>query len=600
VVLLPGLPNNGSAGFSSKATLWMASKEKCMRKVFAFLIITLALSGYVWGQIPSDNKLYFDLYEIYNNMYDSIFDLTDNYFSAVPTVSTESRYSASRFDSYVGGFIDPRGYNPNIGTFFFLGGYPANNNVDTTAPLTPGDPVVNPAGPDFFFPGGSYAVSLGFGKTIINDMYLAAYYGGSLVNAFGQTKKNLTDPDKYDTYTFSTWRNKLAILFGIAGMGFRFDLIMNNPQSQKESIEDGKQVITNMEHGAAVALTWGTHMGQFSPYAKFGLKYPNSVITEEEGKKMTSLSGGKWAFSAGTGYDFTDHSSIWADFLLGGQFKQSVSGDSEALIGVKPFKDGGTFGIGLKAGYSHTFEAGNLSLGLGPNMKIGSTYVSKYSWDDDNSDKYPFDNFFDFKMGIDIGLRYKPSDKFAFYTGAGLQFLELNAHNLFGGEDDYKSKETEWQLFGIGWEGSRLRAGGELGFGMTFNPSEYLTFGFGLNSVLDNIVKFNIRKMTVEAGPFWGADYDSFSSWATSMFDGTKLDITVSVRVPPGGIPPEDHKSFKDYFKNSKIFKVFRDYKDFKEFRAKSAAESEAASVESAASVAEPEAFPVETAEDTE
>ena len=561
--------------FAKPPSEWLA-KEKCMKKIFAFIVIALALCGSAWGQIPGDNKLYKDFYEIYSNLYYSIFDLTDLY-SAVPTTSTESRFSASRFDSSVGSFIDPKSYNPAVGTFFFLGGFPAGSNLVDTNYLTPGSPMTNPVGPDQFYPGGSYAVSLGFGKTITDDIYLAAYYGGSLANAFGQRTIGKSNPDTYDTYAFYTWRNKLALLLGIHGMGFRLDVTMNNPQSQKETTEDGKHAITKMDYGTGIALTWGTNIGKFSPYAKFGYKFSDSgVITQDGDKKMTTLSGGKWGFSTGSGYNLPNHSSLWADFLLGGQFKQSLSGDSKALIGVAPYRDGGSFGIGLKAGYSKTIEGDKASFGIGPNMRIGSTYVSKYSWTDDESKKYPSDNFFNFSMGSDLGLRFKPSDQFAFYTGAGFQILELNAHNLSGGKGNYKTKESEWELYGIDWRSSKLLAGGELGFGMTFSPSNYLSLGFGLNTLLDNIVKINIKKMTIESGDFWGADYDNFFSWATSMFNGVKFDMTVSFKIPSGGIPPEHRKSFKDYSNDLENSKAGVFIRDFKDFRAQRAAESEA------------------------
>ena len=543
-----------------------------MRKILVLLVITLAVSGTVWGQIPSDNKLYRDFYRQYGNLYSSIFDFTDMY-NAVPTTSTESRYSAGRFDSYMGGFIDTRGYNHDTGTYFFMGGFPGSSYVGDTDYLTPGNPMLNPSGPDQFFPGGSYAVSFGLGKTITDKLYMAAYYGGSLVNAFGQTTKNETDPNIYDSFEFFTWRNRLAVLFGINGMGFRFDLLMFNPQSQKISLEDGKEVYIKNQYGTGFALTWGMDINKFSPYVKFGIKLSDSgEITQNEGKEMTILSGSKWGFLTGTGYPFTDTSGIWVDFLLGGQFKQSLGGDSLELIGITPYKDGGSFGIGLRTGYYCSFEAGRWTLGLGPYMRIGSTNVSRYSWLDEDSDKYPSDNFLNFKMAADIGLRYQPG-KFAFYTGAGLQFLEYNLRTRPGGLDDFRSKEKEWELFGIEWEDSKTLAGGELGFGMTFNPNEYISFGFGLNSILDNLVKFNIKKMTIESGTFWGSDSDSISSWAASLFDNAKLDMTVSIRIPPDGIPQEERKTFEDYKNNFRNIKIIKDIREFREFRAQNADE---------------------------
>jgi len=555
-----------------------------MRKILVFLVIVLTISGTVWGQIPSDNKLYRDFYRHYGNIYSSVFDFTDMY-NAVPATSTESRFSAGRFDSYMGGFADTRGYNPDIGTFFFMGGFPGSSNIGDTDYLTPGNPMENPSGPNPFFPGGSYAVSMGLGKTINDNLYMAVYYGGSMVDAFGQTTKNENDSNKYDTFNFFTWRNRMAVLFGINGMGFRFDLLMFNPLSQKISFEDGKEVIIQNRHGSGFALTWGMDrdafssvaqsMGikadKFSPYVKLGIKGSDTgVITQNDGKKMTALSGSKWGFLTGTGYPLSDTSGLWLDFLLGGQFKKSLSGDSEELAEEKPYRDGGSFGIGLRTGYYNSLDVGNLTIGFGPYMRLGSTYVSRYLNKDENSDKYPADNFLNFRMVTEIGLRYRAGSKFAFFTGAGLQILEFNLRSLPGGKDEFKSKEREWELFGIDWEDHKMLAGGDLGFGMTFNPNEYITFGFGLNSILDNLIKVNIKRMSVEAGPFWGADYDSISSWAASIFDGVKLDMTLSVRIPPDGIPAEERKTFEDYRNNFRNIKIIKNVREFREFRANS------------------------------
>jgi hypothetical protein len=116
---------------------------------------------------------------------------------------------------------------------------------------------------------------MGFGKTLANNMYLAAYYGGSIVNAFGQTTKNATDPKKYDTYAYSIWRHNLAILFGITGMGFRLDLIADNAASDRKTVADRRDITHVLENGASLALGWGASFGKWSPYAKLGFKFPD-------------------------------------------------------------------------------------------------------------------------------------------------------------------------------------------------------------------------------------------------------------------------------------------------------------------------------------
>jgi len=535
-----------------------------MRRFLIFVIITLVICGNAWGQIPRDDKLFFDFYEQYSNRYFNIFDLTDLY-SAVPTISTEARYSALQFGSNVDSFIDTRGYNPAIGTFFFMGGFPSQDYISTTNYLTPGSQMSNPFG-SFFFPGGSYAFSAGFGKTISDNIYIAAYFGGSLISAYGHKTDNVIDPEKADTYSYGIWRNNLAVLFGISDMGFRLDLIMNNPESQTITIEDDKQQYIDRNFGISLALSWGMGLGNFSPHAKFGLTLSDSTtITIDDGKKMTRSPGGKWAFIAGTGYNLPSSGSVWTDFLLGGQFQGFLSGDSKEITDVDPFRGGGSFGIGVKSGYSNSFAAGKYILNYSPNIKIGSTYLSQFNETLEGSENYPFHNFIDISLGMDIGLRFKPNNKFAFYTGVGLGFFELTYWNLVFGKDDYKSNEVHWQIYGIEWDSSRTLAGGELGFGMTFKPNDYVSIGFGLNSILDKLFQFNIRKMTIETGSFWNTDYDSLASWASGFMDFSKLDLTISITIPPGGIQPIERRSFQDYLYD---IKFIRDIRDFREFRA--------------------------------
>jgi len=127
-----------------------------MKKVLFMVVAALIISGTVWGQN--------DPFPIPGPVIDGIFDLGN----AVPTMSTEARYSAGQFTTDVDNFINVLDYNPAIGTFFFLGGFPDNGTVNTTDVL-----------------GDNNRISLGAGKTF-GFGYLALYYGGNLIRASGK------------------------------------------------------------------------------------------------------------------------------------------------------------------------------------------------------------------------------------------------------------------------------------------------------------------------------------------------------------------------------------------------------------------------------
>ena len=550
----------------------------------------VTLTTNTWG-LPNQDRLYFSLYQIYSNIFFTVFDMA-GMFNAVPTVSTESRFSAGRFDSSVGSFIDPRFFNQDIGTFFFLGGFPSSQFIGDTSFLTPGTPVTNPTGGSPFFPGGPWAVNFGFARTLNENMYLAVYYGGSIVYAYGHRAPNAAAPDTYDTFAFGSWRNRLAVLFGMSNHGFRLDLVMNNPHSQRLTTEDGAEATILRQHGKAIGLTWGTTFDRLSPFARVGFRFPSQqTISVEDSYRMSTTTGSIGSFVAGTGFNLTDHSSVWGELLLARQFRKAMRGDSLEMVGVEPYRDGGVFGIGMNTGYAHSFYAGRMSFGLGINFGMGSTFLNHYSHGFPDSDRWTSDHFFDLRLNIEMGARFALNEKFSFYTGAALNIFEFNRHSFPFGQDEFSTRETRWQLFGFNWQQSRLmNPAGELGIGMTFSPNNYVVFGFGLNSVLDNIVRFNIRNMTVDAGPIWGADADSFSSWAAGIFDGIRLDMTASITIPPGGVTPRERRTFRD----GRIYGFFNDIREFRKFRA--AEETEEFSVEETP-VAEYETTPGEEEE---
>jgi len=161
-----------------------------MKNCILALVILAIAGGIAWGQVV---------------------DATEN------VMSVEKRYSAGQFSSDVDNYISPNFYDPQIGTFVFMGGYGAADKPPASA--VPGN-----------------IVSAGFGKTLGNN-YLGLFYAAEAVNANGSHRDKDTPPkqDGKENIDISdaTWNNKLAVLFGTANMGFRFDMTLENVNDYK-------------------------------------------------------------------------------------------------------------------------------------------------------------------------------------------------------------------------------------------------------------------------------------------------------------------------------------------------------------------------------
>jgi hypothetical protein len=242
-------------------------------------------------------------------------------------------------------------------------------------------------------------------------------------------------------------------------------------------------------------------------------------------------------FIGGTYYNFTDYSILSTELLIGGVFSELYNGNEAVLQDIfeeQPHREGGNFMLSLTTDYSYTFDFDPLSFGMKPNLKLGLVSVS-YKNSLEGAPQLPPDNYFTLSLGLDIGLRFRPSEKSAFFTGVGLRFFEWNTHSKPGGEDKYKTKESEWEFNGIEWNEASL-ANGNLGFGMTINPTDYFKIGLGLNSFLNNIVELNLRDMTIKAGPIWGENKGNFGSWLSGLFKNVIFDLTISLKIPSGGV----------------------------------------------------------------
>jgi len=498
-----------------------------MKKIVLLLTIAVVLSGAAWGQgfppDPADMPGPFGVINTFGpGAVNSVFDS----FYAVPTVSTESRYSAGIFTSMIDDFIDVNKYDPKIGTFGFVGGYPSmaydptagTGGVNQTDYIT-GD-ASNP----------NYAISFGLGKSI-KDYYLGLYYGGSMVHATG-TKNIPADTERSQV----NWGNKLAVLLGTPGYGaFRFDMILDTSTQEEKS--NGDVVASTRNFAPSLALSWGgVQLAGLDPYITIGYEFPDQYVwgTTSPHKELTYTGSSVLGLQAGLAKNFDSSSSLSGDVLMALTFGGNYKGDGEAApalgLGAGSFsiKQDGGFGIMGRAAYKKIIDLGQFAFGFKPRVALG--YYA------DNSAKLSGDvkvdggtsNFFELNTGIDLGFKYQPFAKFAFYTGASLQVFDWRTIN------NSKQNTSTWAVDGFMFSENNWRnmAGPRyaLGIGTTYTPVNNLVIGAGLNTFTDKLVTVDLTDMTVKSGTWWGSNANNIGSFAASLFANMTFDLTVSYK----------------------------------------------------------------------
>jgi hypothetical protein len=421
-------------------------------------------------------------------------------FNAVPTLSTEARYSAGLFTSDVDDFISVNDYDPDIGTFFFLGGFPAAGSVEETSLLATSGTS------------GDYAISAGFAKSF-SKFYLGVYLGGTIVNAWGSRQ---SDP-KY-SFSEAVWDTKLAVLFGTSRIGgLRLDLILDGTDRTTRS--DGKKVGTGLGsygEGVTAALRWGKDLSfgsrDIAVHALAGFRFPDYELVggggvpkiHNWGTHATKSNGApgepaELLLNGGIAWDLNDVSTLEADLYLGGNFGGASYGDASSTTS-------GGFGGWVEAGLANTFEPlEGLELALKPHLNIGFS-------GDGGADTGVFEG----GIGADAGLKARLPGifrKFSIITGIGVNIFSWNTYTIFG-----SPRSTVWTIEGIGWNKDAFTAKGTLGLGMVFVPITNLSIGFGVNTLIDGIVEFDLVQMQVRAGEFF------------TDIDRLVFDLTVSYK----------------------------------------------------------------------
>jgi hypothetical protein len=443
-------------------------------------------------------------------------------FNAVPTLSTEARYSAGVFGSYVDDFIDVNGYDPKTGAFFFLGGFPAEDYVEKTdylATSTGGDP--------------DYALSAGFAKGF-DRFYLGTYFGGTLVSAKGEGNK-----DAKTTNSEAAWDAKLAVLFGAETIGgIRLDLILDGI-TDKKSTYDGETISPNgtetTGQGASLAVSWGKNLAigdkELPVHAMLGFKFPDYTLqTDAQGDSKTeTFTDARLLISGGASYGLNDISTLVGNLYVGGDFGKTTTGEQKATTK-------GDFGFKLEAALANAISpAAGLEIGFKPNLAIGV-----WGSDPDVSGDADVDadatTSFELAAGIDAGLKAQlpgTFNKFTLITGASLKLFDWQTTGTSGG-DSGSEGQSAWTVEGVSWDKDSLTEGGALGIGTVLAPNDNLSIGFGLSTLLNNLIKVNIVEMKVEPGEFFTEGQPGITGGETGpfgkLFNDVTFDLTVSYK----------------------------------------------------------------------
>ena len=535
------------------------------KKIVLFLVTALLMAGTAWAQLgpfgPGDLGLSPAAAR-------SPVDYVFGSFNAFPAVSTEFRYSAGIFYSDIDNYLDVSWFDPDIGTFFFLGATPAAGPVDVTDYLS-----------------GANSISLGFARTF-EKFYLGAYYGGNIVNAIGEDTGLANDfikGEMFKKHSYREWRNNLAVIVGLDNLGaFRFDFIMNT-DTRKDKAEDGNHYL-NRTNAPSLALTWGgLEFAGIKPYITVGYKfsektefgdyfdaYGNKFIPGVSSTESFRYQSASFTHEAGFGvelggaYEITDNSNAYLTLGFRHRTGRKWSGDSVLINSmglpslymdalVDPYSptfnvsEDGEWAMGVELSYDHTLTFGIVSLGFAPALNIA------YLVDNQNvKGKRALDvasnNYFQLNTTVDLGIKVTPIEKLSFYTGASLQIIDwrrlthrggkhypvydgdFGHHNVPGGLDTrYSAKH--WQVSGVEWDQNIWGSSSNLGFGMTFTPVKNLIIGLGLNTFLDKFFAINLETMSIESGSFWNDNGENnVGSWAGGIFRGMKLDLTVSYK----------------------------------------------------------------------
>jgi len=401
---------------------------------------------------------------------------------AVPRLSIEARNSAGLFRSDVDNFIDPRFHNRDLDTFLFVGA-----NV----------------------PAYSRQIHAGFAWNF-DTLYLAMYFGGGLVDGFGEREREgFDEPD--ERYREAIWKSNMALLLGVGeAMGFRFDVTINNettrwsregPMGQGVLVNDLYQIRTL---GPSFALTWGALMdtwrGDIAPWVRIGYRAPSLYLISEErsspfgteSRSSRLRTNAALELSGGARFELGDISAIGGEIWFGNTLPDRLDRSYSSPVLLPPNYDvtdrrGGMTGFGLGLFSSHIFDFGMdiVRLGFSPNMNFGISTVS-YSWEGDTGSFRTFgERLTTLDMGVDLGITWQATERIALFAGAEVQVFDWTTGALTGeryvsGFPNEDARHSVWNFEGVRVDGPAI--------GVTFSPVEEVVVGLSVNGLLNRFL----------------------------------------------------------------------------------------------------------------
>jgi len=459
-----------------------------MKKVFLIMVVAMMASGMAWAQswpFPGDP---FDPDPDYRG-----FDTPARagFLGRVRTdvvpglLSTEGTNSAGRFTGAADAFMNPRFHNPEIeGTFLFMGG-------------------------DLPLSGSSPRVDLGFARNF-GAFYLGAYFGGGLVNADGFSWQE-ADGNGGMRFREALWDANLAVLIGIAGMGFRLDFGAVNPTGDyleynlRGSAEDDDYDAVGWLRAAAttLALTWGVDMGQLLPWARIGMRFANSEgytvdgsgapprpfppdsphVGPTEGETRTT-SNAALEIAGGARFLLSDTSAVGGELWFNSTFRRRVRSSFGGTDTDSRIANTGGVAFGLFLYYQQRVDFGPAAIGFRPNLDLGATILNR------NQDNDPGESWevvglsaFTLQTNIDVGARWQATQRMALFSGITLRLFDWSTMSETGSDSRSGfNHEAEWSV----WAFSGVNLA-NFNLGMTFTAAESIVLGLRLNSLVNGL-----------------------------------------------------------------------------------------------------------------
>jgi len=453
------------------------------RKILLLLTAALLVAGTAWAQTsPSETNPNFNGNTPVAAPTAGLgrHGFTKSYTVDGPS-TTEASSSAGRFGSDADDILDVRYYDPSKELLFLGFGSDSSNRTDA---------------------------QVGFSKKF-GDIYAAIFYQGNLGNVTsGKQSFFWNEFVQYEPvlYRNTVLRNNVALLIGLADMGFRLDAthsstITRYRYDDRDLLPEAYKATSNDKatDRGTLALSWGAKFDKIHPWAELGYVFGGRYTNHEEGDGYSYTQEITWAqqagISAGAAYELAEDRSVGAALAYRYLFPEV-----EKYTGIIPLKDGissepptwawgdsenlnrrfGGYAYSVDAYYSQTLDYEVLTVKFKPELGYASTYLSKdivggsIEWAD-NADRW-----ITVDGKVKVGVEIRPTNRTSFYAGSEIKvFAYTRWDQVRSGEDEKNpAVKSSWRVDGINVETPTL--------GMTFSPSEKATAGISLSDLFTN------------------------------------------------------------------------------------------------------------------